>query len=293
MSVLPHENNISMVGVGLLGRTTSGAGKSSRLSAASVRSLCSVYSTSEVDTLLAGYQPLDSDLTAIAALTTTSFGRSLLTQADAPTARTTLGAIGGSVGATTNRLVKSSGTDTLTVQSTGITVDASNNVSGVGTFASGAITANGAVNFQNGSGVTYAAWTGSGRVFYAGGDAFAVRTSTGGTYLFNAGFLAVTNSTDASSATADTFLSRESAGVWRMGTTSTGSDAGLKCGAITASALMCAGAYTVATLPSASSNAGKFAQVTDSSVTTFGSTVSGGGSNRVPVFSNGTNWVVA
>jgi hypothetical protein len=40
----------------------------------------------------AGYQPLDSDLTAIAALTTTSFGRSLLTQADAAAARTTIGA---------------------------------------------------------------------------------------------------------------------------------------------------------------------------------------------------------
>lgn len=39
----------------------------------------------------AGYQPLDSDLTAIAALSTTSFGRSLLAQADAAAARTTLG----------------------------------------------------------------------------------------------------------------------------------------------------------------------------------------------------------
>lgn len=38
------------------------------------------------------YQPLDSDLTAIAALATTTFGRSLLTQADAASARSTLGA---------------------------------------------------------------------------------------------------------------------------------------------------------------------------------------------------------
>jgi hypothetical protein len=37
------------------------------------------------------YQPLDSDLTAIAALTTTTFGRSLLTQADAAASRTTIG----------------------------------------------------------------------------------------------------------------------------------------------------------------------------------------------------------
>jgi hypothetical protein len=39
----------------------------------------------------AAYQPLDSDLTAIAALTTTVFGRALLTQADATATRTTLG----------------------------------------------------------------------------------------------------------------------------------------------------------------------------------------------------------
>lgn len=40
---------------------------------------------------VASYQPLDSDLTAIAALTTTTFGRSLLALADASAARTTLG----------------------------------------------------------------------------------------------------------------------------------------------------------------------------------------------------------
>ena len=39
------------------------------------------------------YQPLDSDLTAIAALATTPFGRSLLTQADAAAARTAIGAL--------------------------------------------------------------------------------------------------------------------------------------------------------------------------------------------------------
>jgi len=48
--------------------------------------------------------------------------------------------IGGSVGTTDNRLVKSSGTGGSTVQSTGITVDASNNVSGVGTISSGRVT---------------------------------------------------------------------------------------------------------------------------------------------------------
>jgi hypothetical protein len=39
----------------------------------------------------AGYQPLDSDLTAIAALTTTAYGRALLSTTDAPTLRTAIG----------------------------------------------------------------------------------------------------------------------------------------------------------------------------------------------------------
>jgi hypothetical protein len=42
--------------------------------------------------IAAAYQPLDGDLTSIAALTTTAFGRSLLTQADASATRTTIGA---------------------------------------------------------------------------------------------------------------------------------------------------------------------------------------------------------
>lgn len=47
----------------------------------------SYYTAAQVD---AGFQPLDSDLTAIAALTTTSFGRGLLTEADASSAFGTL-----------------------------------------------------------------------------------------------------------------------------------------------------------------------------------------------------------
>jgi hypothetical protein len=46
-------------------------------------------------TVAANYQPLDADLTSIAALSTTTFGRSLLTQASASATRTTLGINGG------------------------------------------------------------------------------------------------------------------------------------------------------------------------------------------------------
>ena len=49
----------------------------------------------------------------------------------------------------------------------------------------------------------------------------------------------------------------------------------------------------VADLRSAvSSGVGARGFVTDSSVSTFGSTVAGGGSTKVPVYSDGTNWKV-
>jgi len=49
--------------------------------------------------------------------------------------------------------------------------------------------------------------------------------------------------------------------------------------------------YTVATLPSAAtSGTGARAFVSDATVTTFASTVAGGGANKVPVYSDGTNW---
>lgn len=49
-----------------------------------------VATQAELDAVAAAAQPLDSDLTAIAALTTTSFGRSLLALADAAAAATAL-----------------------------------------------------------------------------------------------------------------------------------------------------------------------------------------------------------
>jgi hypothetical protein len=52
-----------------------------------------IATTAFVTGALGGYQPLDSDLTAIAALTTTSFGRSALTVADAAALRTLAGTV--------------------------------------------------------------------------------------------------------------------------------------------------------------------------------------------------------
>ena len=51
--------------------------------------------------------------------------------------------------------------------------------------------------------------------------------------------------------------------------------------------------YTVATLPSAvTAGAGARAFVSDANATTFASTVAGGGANKVPVYSDGTNWKI-
>lgn len=47
--------------------------------------------------------------------------------------------------------------------------------------------------------------------------------------------------------------------------------------------------YTVATLP-ATATAGARAYVTDATATTFASVVAGGGTNKVPVYGDGTNW---
>jgi len=63
-------------------------------------------------------------------------------------------------------------------------------------------------------------------------------------------------------------------------------------GGITTNGTAKLGDFTVATLPSAASNTGHECNAIDSSVTTFGSTVAGGGSNNVKVRSNGTNWTV-
>ena len=49
--------------------------------------------------------------------------------------------------------------------------------------------------------------------------------------------------------------------------------------------------FTVATLPTPLE--GMRCYVTDATSTTFASTVVGGGANKVPVFYNGTNWIIA
>jgi hypothetical protein len=49
---------------------------------------------------------------------------------------------------------------------------------------------------------------------------------------------------------------------------------------------------TVANLISPTNLTGTRAFVSDATATTFGTVVVGGGSNPVPVYSNGTNWII-
>jgi hypothetical protein len=61
----------------------------------------------------------------------------------------------------------------------------------------------------------------------------------------------------------------------------------------TATSRVLAGATVVASLPAAATvGAGVRGFVTDATATTFHSTVSGGGANKVPVVSDGTNWLI-
>jgi len=48
--------------------------------------------------------------------------------------------------------------------------------------------------------------------------------------------------------------------------------------------------YAVASLPPATGLAGARTSVSDATVTTFASVVTGGGTNFVPIYSDGTNW---
>jgi hypothetical protein len=76
------------------GRTALGLGTAATTDASAYATAAqgALADTAVQPAALGGYQPVDSDLTAIADLVTTTFGRSLLTQADAAAARSAIGA---------------------------------------------------------------------------------------------------------------------------------------------------------------------------------------------------------
>lgn len=81
---------------------TAGTGKAPVSDGAGAFPLTDIATQAELDALSTVYQPLDSDLTAIAALSTTAFGRTLLTLADAAALRTDAGLGTAATAATTD-----------------------------------------------------------------------------------------------------------------------------------------------------------------------------------------------
>lgn len=90
-----------------------------------------------------------------------------------------------------------------------------------------------------------------------------------------------------------TSLSQNAAGVIQIGTTANNALGSLLLTNLTASGTATLGIYTVATLPSASSNPYAEANVSDALTPAMGSTVASGGAVKTKVRSNGTNWTVA
>lgn len=119
-----------------------------------------------------------------------------------------------------------------------------------------------------------------------GGSIWAVRT-TSLTGPSGGNFLAATN---AGFGWGDTFLGRSGSGATTIGTSVGGADGSLKLNGVQT------GAVAVASLGTCNSGAeGTRKGVTDANATLaagIGTTVASGGSNHVPVYCNGTNWVI-
>jgi hypothetical protein len=249
------------------------------LAASTVRTTIDVYSTAQVD---------DAISDAIDAIDS--------------------GGIGGSTGSTDNRVLRSDGTGGATLQASPVTIDDSGNVTGVAGLSTVANSGSGtsaAVVQQNGLGRvlqlirnnggasqnTLECLSQSTTVFFVNRDGFVNTTQAYSSSRYNSPQYQTGN--EASTGWGSTgFNSKVITGWCDSTVVATFSVSGLALTNLTASGTVSVGTYTVSTLPSAAANAGRFAQVTDSNSTTNGNTVAGGGSNRVPVFSDGTNWII-
>jgi len=114
--------------------------------------------------------------------------------------------------------------------------------------------------------------------------AFLKINSTGAIYF---------SSASTAYSTPDIVISRNAANVLQIGTSTNNALGSLLLTNLTASGTAKLGIYTVATLPSASSNPYAEANVSDALTPAMGSTVASGGAVKTKVRSNGTDWTVA
>ncbi len=131
---------------------------------------------------------------------------------------------------------------------------------------------------------------------YNGDGSFATLEVSGASVL--SGSLAVAGATSLGNGSANYLLAEGAPTGSPASLTATGTDANISLllapkggGGVQVVGTIETTVYTVATLPAAGT-AGRRAFVSDSSVTTFGTTVAGGGSDAVPVYDTGSAWVV-
>jgi hypothetical protein len=115
---------------------------------------------------------------------------------------------------------------------------------------------------------------------------------SGVSVAFGSGTKLAWGSSSDPSSTPDTGISKNSSGLAEVNNGTAGTFRDLKLRTLIATQGVQLTAATVATLPSAASNTYTGAAVSDASSPAVGSTVSGGGSAKAIVRSNGTNWIV-
>lgn len=221
-----------------------------------------------------------------------SDGDVLVQQSDGTYAPETLvtGDVFGPASSTDNAIARFDATTGKLLQNCVVTIGDTGNIAGLGTVSCGAITASGDITLAASQRLFVSNGATTGNYLLSGATAVFANNSvaqggwnTNGMYVRRL-FIDYVN--------ADICLARASTsnlGVYAGdGTT----PAAITCGAITASGLVCMSIYTVATLPSASANAYKEANVSDALAPAMGVAVVGGGSVKTKVRSNGTDWTV-
>jgi len=204
----------------------------------------------------------------------------------------------GALGSTDNRLLRADGTGGVTAQGSAITVDDSGNMSNVGTLStSGSITSSSASAFQPQNQVENTAndaFGGFMMVLKKRGSSIVQVGDQLGAFMFrgwdgsayqNAAYLSAQVASASAGAVKADFQMVAGTNILTFRSSATAN--------LELPGPLKLASYTVGTLPAAATaGAGAMAYVTDSNTTTFNATVASGGSNKVAVISDGTNWKV-